>query len=147
MIEFRIIPLKLLPNYVRIAFKGDNKLNEYHITGSNDLDKCVEDTIDKIKETSTLFELLLLSVIFDGQTIGFTVLGGGLLYSFGINNKYRVKEILTEWIQEIKDLLDNDFKCILWNKNSRAIKFLERQGMKIEDKNNDYTTLNYTLCH
>ena len=147
MINFKIITLEDLPNYVRIAFEGDDKLNEYHITGSNNLDECVEDTMDKIKETSTLFELLLLSVIFDGQIIGFTVLGGGLLYSFGINKKYRIKEILIHWIQEIKDLLDNDFKCILWNKNSRAIKFLEYQGMKIEDKNNDYTTLNYTLCH
>jgi hypothetical protein len=147
MIEFKIITLESLPKYVKIAFKGDDRLNEYHITGSKDLDKCVEDTMDKINETSTLFELLLLSVIFEEQIIGFTVLGGGLLYSFGINKQYRTKEILTDWIKEVKELLDNDFKCILWNKNSRAIKFLERQGMEIEDINNDYTTLNYTLCH
>ena len=147
MIEFKIITLESLPKYVRIAFKGDASLHEYHITGSKDLDECVQDTMDKINETSTLFELLLLSVIFEGEIIGFTILGGGLLYSFGINKEYRTKEILIQWIQEIKDLLDNDFKCMLWNKNNRAIKFLEKQGMNIEDTNNDYTTLNYTLCH
>lgn len=64
-----------------------------------------------------------------------------VLVSFCVKPAYRDKEHL-EWFGDIiKMEIGNHFKCYLYNKNVRAIRFLERIGMKVVRSNNLITLL------
>ena len=80
--------------------------------------------------------------------IGFFVITNETLISFGLNIKYRKKDELECFFSFIKKMMQIGFRCILWNKNVRAIKWLINMGMVIENNNTPYmgdyiTTLNY----
>lgn len=114
------------------AFSRDKKLIEkYHIRGET-LNDCVNDTFGKILDESQNTTLDWFGVYDDEEEmIGFVVISRAydVLYSFGLNINYR--ENYSEiFFDEICHLFDGNFKCGLWNKNTRAIEFLKRNGMK-----------------
>lgn len=139
------VPIGAIETLVGHAFSKDDELIEkYHIVGEN-YQKSILDTVDKIKTTHVKdFELKLYAINCGNQTIGYSVINKeiGILYSFGINIKYRNKETLVEWFGLIANLMP-DFKCYLWNKNTRAINFLIKNGMKISEVKREFTILTY----
>jgi hypothetical protein len=144
MIVLTRCPLSEVEALVEVAFKVDAGLPAFHVTGG-DLKECVADTCSKIKEASTLIPGMKLYAVNDltiNQTIGFTVVGAGLLYSFGIGYPYRDKGRIREWWNAVL-LKIPSFKCYLWNKNTRAINFLLKNGARVEEQNNEYTKLDY----
>ena len=132
---------------ISIAFEDDDKLiKEYHIIGGN-YEDCVNDTYNRILEESKISELYTYLVTNkEGYIIGFIVvsLQYQILYSFGLNIKYR-KEYSEEFFNKISELLYNCFGCGLYNKNERGINFLLRNGMEIVLRDEEKTILR--LCH
>ncbi len=72
--------------------------------------------------------------------IGYLFFTEGLLISFCVKPEYRTKETLKYFGNLIKEKLGEHFNCFLFNRNERAINFLERIGMK-KQKSNDLITL------
>ncbi len=130
---------------IGIAFNGDDELvNTYHIVNDSYYE-CVVDTYAKIKEAESEIPIDSYKVIVDGVIIGYICICKEieLLYSFGINMLYRTQAIFSLWFKKVKKLVGN-FACCLWNKNTRAIQFLEKMGMIIADVKEEYTILR--LC-
>ncbi len=142
--RFDRTPLAAIETLVRHSFKGDAKLfDTYHILSDTELN-CVKDTVNKIKDCSEKLPIQLYSVNTNNKTIGYLVISkeNKILYSFGLRKEFRTKEIKADWFNKIV-LMMPDFKCYLWNKNTRAIEFLKRCGMATEKEEKNYTILNF----
>lgn len=142
MVKLIKIDPKNLPFYIKQAFEGDTELLEqYHISPGT-LDHCVSHTMGFINENASFYkaDIEFYAVVLNVETtIGYTI---GIknegkpneLYSFGINIKYRQKEILQDWLKEVEKLLGN-YYIVLWSKNTRAIQFFEKNGCVIDRTN------------
>lgn len=64
-----------------------------------------------------------------------------ILISFCLKPQYRNQENVGKFWLEIKEYVGNHFICCLYNKNSRAIGFLLKGGMKIKKSNGLITLL------
>lgn len=142
MILVKINDDNVLYECIYVAFGGDKKLIEqYHLVGKN-LDECVNDTYNKILQTSQEIVLEKYAVIDEEVVLGYLVVSitHKFLYSFGlaINKRQYFSDL---FFSEISKLLSHNFKCILWTKNSRAIEYLKRNGMRIEEQTEEITTL------
>lgn len=148
MIRVKKVSKARIKDYINIAFKDDKELGNYHILGNVSLDKMVSDTVYRILDTTLGFDSKFYEIIKDKTPIGFFVIVGRFLYSFGVNNKFRSKENLVEWFEIVKKELHYSFYSVMNEKNTRAIEFLQKQGMEIknEDKENKIVTLIYTRC-
>lgn len=146
MICFIEIDFDGLKPLVELGFGEDPDLMDKYQQLDTDFVVTVNRNIENIKSAVGLFELRFFKVLYEDVVIGFTVLSfkEKILYSFGINIKYRVGGILASWFEKVNELLGYEFSCILWNKNTRAINHLVRQGMKIIDMNKETTILQKT---
>lgn len=140
MIEIELFQIR---RYVTIAFQDDQELIDKFHKINGDLVKCVDSTVGFIQFHSKHYVLRYYAVFFNSIPIGFTVISivSRLLYSFGLNINYRTKQNVSTWFNMTKQLLPNGMTCILWSKNSRAINFLIRNGLKISSKENELTVL------
>jgi hypothetical protein len=133
MITHKKISKAELPKLVAIAYEGDQDLfDKYHI-GKMSFPESVLCTLDLIDEASRKFKLSYYKLIYKKQPIGYFVIFGEYLYSFGIGIKFRKKEVLSRWFQNVREELPPHFKTPLYDNNTRAINHLQRQGMKIID--------------
>lgn len=78
---------------------------------------------------------------FVGNDIGYIFYSGNLLISFCVKPACRNKENLEIFGKSMKKELGKHFKCVLFNQNTRGIRFLERIGMKKTKSNNLITLL------
>lgn len=139
MIKLIPITISALTYYVRLSFEGDNDLlKKYHIS-PGDLEHCVEHTMNFIKENYEYYgeDMNIFVVLMDTKVIGYTITiknekAPNELYSFGINIKYRKKDILKGWIEKVKEFLGNHYYIVLWSKNTRAIDFFEKNGCVVD---------------
>lgn len=152
MISLHRVPLGAIAKLVEYAFSGDEELiDKYHHIG-NSFEESTADTIAKILQTSTMMPLQLYAINYKEKTIGYFVIGkqNKILYSFGIRKEFRIKELLIDWFTKMVEIMP-EFKCYLWNKNSRAINFLVKNGMTKELIEEQYTILKYNKeeisCH
>lgn len=91
--------------------------------------EAVENICDKIRKFYTYS--FMAGIEINGQKEGYFVWDDNILISFSISKKYRNKETLSAFWKEIKKRLGNNFHCMLYSHNIRAIEFLQRNGMKI----------------
>jgi hypothetical protein len=134
-----------LTKLVQISFEGDKELvDTYHVRSGINLEVCVNSTLHTIEDTSRLYDLKYFKVLKDSKPIGFHVTGKDFLYSFGININWRKKDILIQWWNFICKELNNNFMCMLYIKNTRAINFLIRNGMEIINEDGKLVTLKYS---
>jgi len=140
--EFCEIEISEIGKYVEIAFEGDNELVEKFHYSDKTLEETITGNVANIQNLNSLYPLTCYCVkLFDSIEIGFVVLRENLLYSFGINKKYRTKEILKEWWEIIKAILEYQFVVCLYPENTRAIDFFVRNGMKIKETTDNNITL------
>lgn len=66
-----------------------------------------------------------------GVPIAYFVGSGTILVSFGMSLGYRTKESLTEFWDNIKQIMGNNFQSIIYSYNDRALGFLKKCGMDI----------------
>lgn len=72
-----------------------------------------------------------------------------MFYSFGVNKKYRNKKILLAIFQYVKGKLNNNFYSVVYEYNTRAIKWLEKCGMVVDPMlkpSNNTIYLKYEIC-
>ncbi len=143
MINLKKISLYELPELIHLSYKGDNELlQKYHIAPM-DLETAIQSTFSMIHTASRLKKLNIYKVIFEKQPIGYVVTyDDNFLYSYALAPKFRKKNILIDWWHEIRKVLDSDFRTMIYSNNTRAIDFLKRQSMAIEqeDKQNQIVT-------
>ncbi len=97
MITLNKISINKLPEVIEIAYEGDNDLFEkYHVQRFT-LKESVISTLKMINDTAKEYKTKCYKVIYNKQSIGYVALYGDILYSFGINIRFRKKDILLAW--------------------------------------------------
>jgi hypothetical protein len=152
MLEAKKIDVKDLRQYIDIAFANDCDLLNYYDKSAGVLsgEAMVVNTYNKIKDYLAYFHhCFAFKICIDGDDAGFIFFtkSPNLLVSFSINKKYRQAEILKDYFESIKDSIADDFMCLLYKENTRAINWLVKCGMEVEFVNEEYTKINYILCH
>ena len=125
MVENIEIPISHLWKYVEFAFEDDEELVGKYNKRVDSLGELIKTNVKYVIELSESVNVTCYKVVYDGLVIGFmvTAFSGSLLYSFGINKKYRVKEILIQWINLIKKGGREYIAVTLNEENQRAIDF------------------------
>lgn len=145
MVTLKKISLPEVRKGVAIAYDGDQELfDKYHVAPCDFFHACMI-TLEMIRDTAKQEKLSYYKVVYKQINIGYVVIFHDFLYSYGINPKFRKKEILIQWWAEIKKLLGKRFVTMLYENNIRALKFLEKQGMKIaqvDEANKTITLIN-----
>lgn len=124
------------------AFDGDSKifsLYDPNVTVSNLLE-LTEDIYAKIKAYP---DAKIFALNEKNEIIGYAALQDGILISFGISPKYRIKRSLKDFWSLIRSQLRGTFYCHLWSRNIRAVKWLRKMGMVIVDSNPLITKLKF----
>lgn len=146
MITIKKISKSEIPSLIATAYEGDTELFEKYCSAKLRTDKvdfpiAVLNTLDIIDEVSTAYKLSYYKVIYQKKAIGYFVTFDKFLHSFAINKKYRNREVLVGWFEQVKKVLGKNFMCMLYDINTRAIAHLERQGMKIIDRDEEHKTV------
>ena len=120
---------------MRAAFYDDHDLKLYHINPSDDYEEMVLHSYENIGIVRGELGADLYVVYKYEEIIGFTVIAlkAGLLYTFGININHRNKYVLSQWLKICQNILFDNcgfVNVVLYSKNIRALKFLERNGFK-----------------
>ena len=145
MITIKKISKAEIPSLIATAYQGDSELLEkYHsgnMHGDVNFPIAVLSTLDTIDDVSKEYKLSYYKVIYQKKPIGYFVTFDNFLHSFGINIKYRNREVLTGWFESVKKVLGKNFMCMLYDINTRAINHLQKQGMKIVHRDEEYKTV------
>lgn len=131
MISIQKISLKELPELVEISYRDDTDLFEKYHVSKMDLHRCVMSTLVMIGEASRNYDLQYYKVKDKKTAIGYFIIFNECLYSFAISIHFRTKKVLMNWWKQVVRVLGEHFMCSLNANNTRAVKFLERQGMKV----------------
>ena len=119
--------------HIRIAFDGDEDIYKYF--DPNVKVKTISDIVDniegKIEEHKVLFDCRFKK--FDDGYLFYTKTPP-LLISFGIAPHKRTKERTNQFWEEINKKLGKNFTSFLWTRNTRAINWLTKMGMKVAEE-------------
>lgn len=129
--EVKNIDINEFNDYVYNAFFDDKEFIEYYDRSVNakNTEEAIENVCEKIKISYP--DADIFGVEINGAKEGYFVCRENLLISFGMSIKYRNKETLSGFWNEIKKKMGSNFHCMLYSHNSRAIEFLKKCGMKI----------------
>lgn len=121
----------MIKKYIDIAFVGDEGILEYIDPATPA--QSIEDACGIIyhKLLANYEEASFEPLHYEGLPIGYFVWMPELLISFGVNINYRKREPLDYVWKKIKQCLGEEFSMSLFDHNTRAIKWLQRQGMKV----------------
>lgn len=126
----------------RVAFDEDKKIFDFF--DRNVKVTTIEEIVDNvIKKISTYERALYRGVYFKGALIGYYVYEGNSLVSFGLNSGFRTRPLLRKFFSLIKKDMVKPFFCVLWSRNIRAVKWLIKMGLTINDSNPSQTQLIY----
>ena len=143
MVTISRITKKKANKLIEFSFLGDTDLVEqYHAVNDNMQDSILH-TIERIDICSMAYELKFYKVEVDNESAGFFVIGDNFLYSFGLNIRFRKKDILLQWWAMVCAELKPNFICMMNKKNTRGINFLKKQGMIVISNGNEILTLKY----
>lgn len=144
MVELRTISPTYLMVHVYEAFRGDRELiDTYHLVNGS-LMQCITSTVTEIRRQADRGEnLVYLGVYQQGAMIGYSILAPSCLFSFGIHIASRTKDVLMDWWRQICFLLNGEFATWIWAKNTRALAFLQRNGMEITESKDGIIGLTY----
>lgn len=144
MISLKKITIFELPKLVKISYEGDEDLlNKYHVDKFS-LEDAVESTMGMIEETNGAVKMQFFKVLLFNLEIGYLAIFENFLYSFGINIKFRAKNILMQYWDLIKKELGDSFITMLYPNNERAINWVKKQGMiEVDEVEEGLITLLY----
>jgi hypothetical protein len=130
-----------LQDVIELSYRDDEELlNKYHVARFT-LHEAVSSTMGMINEMAEQRKLTYYKVLYDKKPIGYVVVFEDFLYSYGINVKFRVKNVLSAWWDEVVKILKGRFITMLYKNNTRAIEFLQRRGMRILQEKDYSVTL------
>jgi hypothetical protein len=125
----RLVNIEELKEYIEIAFSNDTEIVDY-FDPKYDLSKWEDASgivYDKICLDYSQCKLTVLEI--NGNKAGYFVYNDNLLISFGLNIQYRNNEELGRMWNIIRSKVGEFFQCVLFSRNTRAIKWLNRCGM------------------
>lgn len=146
MIFNKITSKDKILNAIEIGFQNDMDLfQKYHYLNTQDEKTCSFHTFKSVIEFCDTYAGEFFEVLIEDIVIGFTVISKpyNILYSFAINIEHRNIDNLATWFEMVSFLLQENFTCLLYAKNERAIEFLVKNGMYIFQKDEDLVSLNY----
>jgi ribosomal protein S18 acetylase RimI-like enzyme len=120
-------------------FKDDKDLLKYFdpkSNANNNLEASFEIYNTLVNDFSNRWDCF-----FKRNEIGYIFYKKGLLLSFCVKPEFRNKENLNIFSNFIRSELGSSFSCYLYSINTRAIRFLEKMGLKKVDSNNLITLL------
>lgn len=128
-----IISYKTLYEAIKISFDNDTPIIKLYDPNKvvNSIDDVTKDIFKKILEYADDNKVILNGVYEKNELIGYFIYRNKLLISFSIAVKYRTTDCLKAFFRLIKSEIKGQFGCMLWSKNLRAIKWLEKNGLKI----------------
>jgi hypothetical protein len=109
--------------------EGDNELVEKYCGISDKMDVTVDYIYNQIADAIIKMQCQLFAIINsvgeEAENIGYVVTVGDkkILYSYGINKKFRTGDIHKMWLAEIVKLLGAGYIVPVWKKNRRALNF------------------------
>jgi hypothetical protein len=132
--ELKRIKLSELKPSIALAFSDDAELlKEFHFLAGKTLEECVDDTYNKIIESSNAMPTKAWNILADDKLVGYCVIVKApmpLLYSFGINIHSRTKEVLVSWMKAVDKISNGEITTVLYSKNVRAIEFMKKNKME-----------------
>jgi hypothetical protein len=139
------INIHQLKGAIKAAFIDDGniaKLYDPHKSIAS-IDDIIDDIYKKVSEFRNAPEgtTNIKGVFEKNELIGYYVNTPSMLISFSINTKYRTRHYLKEFYSLIKKDMNKRFVCYLFSKNIRAIKWLQKMGMKVTGFHNIITEL------
>ena len=125
---------KISYSAIYAAFVGDHEIGNYCDPGAVDTtpDGISLDVYAKLMDWEDVFCGTFKKIKVEGKEVGFVYFFDDILVSFGVNIKHRNKEFLSNLFDEIVDLIGEDFVTFMWERNTRAIRWLEKNGMQRE---------------
>lgn len=126
---------------IRVAFEGDEEIFQYsdpNIKASSIEELCQQIEM-KLQEHEAAYPCKFVKVMSSGKPVGYFFYrkNNKTLISFGINKKYRNNKDFFNIIA--KEL--GSFTSYVFTRNTRAIKWMEKNGMKIIYQDKLVTTL------
>lgn len=146
MVTVKKISVNELPKLIQLTYEGDSELFQYLPGNHTNYMTSVNGELFNIYQMAEDKRLKYYKVIYQKKPIGYFVTFENHLYSFAINIKFRKKDILLHWWKELKKTLNKGFSCQLEEMNERAIKFLEKNNMKVVDKNEEHKIVTLINC-
>lgn len=129
-----------LKKAIKISFDNDSSIVALY--DPNVSVRSIEDVQNNIfAKLNSVDDLELKGIFEKGQLVGYYVRKGGLLISFALACAYRTRSYLRKFFSLIKEDFKGCFMCYLWNKNTRGIKWLMKNGMEMIDQDNKITQL------
>ena len=125
------INIDKLREYVDATFEGDDDILFYYDKKEKvkTIPEACENIVNKIGIVYNGSELRGIKI--NGHKVGYFVYTDELLISFGLNKCYRNKAILTDMWEHIKLEVGDEFQCLLYSYNVRAVDWLRRCGMDV----------------
>lgn len=130
-------------NNIYEYFKGDKKLLEYYdpLSEATNNEEAAMEIYHKLIDHSREKECC-----FVRNEFGYIFYSDRLLISFCVTPELRTKDNIAKFGVHLKATMGEYFECFLYNKNTRAIGFLKKLGMKEDISNNLVTRLIYKEC-
>lgn len=118
---------------IRTSFENDGDIKSLY--DPSVCIKCIDDIVEDIYEKVVGYklykgEISIKGAYENGDLVGYVVKFNDLLVSFALSISYRTKEKTKEFFELIKKDFNCPFYCYLWEVNKRAVRFLERNGLK-----------------
>ena|SRR5215469_6446909 len=128
---------------IKISFTGDKKIFDMYDKNVK-VENVEEIAIDVIRKIKEYENAEYFGVYENGKIIGYFVCEPLKLLSFALEPSFRTRSYLKDFFSIIRKTVHNEFVCLLWSRNIRAVKWLCKNGMKIYETNPQITTLVYT---
>lgn len=139
------ININRLKEAIKVAFVDDGNIAKFYDPHKSieSVEDIIEDIYKKVSEFRNApgGSTVIKGVFEKNELIGYYVNTPSMLISFSINTKYRTRHYLKEFYSLIKRDMNKKFVCYLFSKNVRAIKWLQKMGMKITGFHNQITQL------
>lgn len=125
-------------NDIREFFGNDNNLLDYFDPESkaSSNEEAINEIYQKLMEHSKEKDCT-----FKRTDVGYIFYSDKLLISFCVKPECRNRKNLAEFGEFIKLELGSSFSCYLYNRNEKAIRFLEKLGLEKIDSNSLITLL------
>ncbi len=132
---FEIFSLNEIKKIIAETFANDPNQREHFI--SKDYESGVKDTYEKNKAACEEYKASFYKLSNEkGELLGFVNIIKGLrvLFSFGLKYDQRTEANKKAFIEVIEEIIpEGEIVCTLYDKNKRGIRFLERNGYKIDN--------------
>lgn len=120
-----------LKKAIQIAFEGDNDIVNFY--DPHRIVSCVNDIVADISSKVDGYgeETKCMGVYDRNELVGYFVYCKRMLVSFSLKMSYRTRANLRDFFKLIRKTIGKQFVCFLFERNKRAITWLQKHGMMI----------------